>query len=246
MLKRAAVFAGITTTTSPLAAGELNRPLVGETERLLVDIMQRSNMLSFLICAMIIDEIDGLVPKRDNNAQQSKVDGISVLLSHIEGVKNIPNLIVLGATNRRNMMDDAFLRRMQAKCFVGRPSPKIRAKMLQPLFVKDTSIFTKQRVDFLVRITTNFSGAAVGALKSSLIVAYEQRRETQMITDHTFLSLADAAAREFNCWFGTDTLPGIFRLYPSLYSDTDQQEYSLQLTDGQPSGRILVNLHPRK
>ncbi|CAF4773385.1 unnamed protein product, partial [Rotaria sp. Silwood2] len=94
--------------------------------------MYRSNTIPYLICAMTIDEIDGLVPKRTNNAQQSKVDGISVLLSHIEGVKNIPNLIVLGATNRRNMMDEAFLRRMQAKCFVGRPSPQIRKKMLEP------------------------------------------------------------------------------------------------------------------
>ncbi|CAF4461952.1 unnamed protein product, partial [Didymodactylos carnosus] len=77
----------ITMLTQPLAAGELNRPYVGETEKLLVDIMYLANTVPFLICAMTIDEVDGLVLKRDNNAQQGKVDGISVLLSHIEGVK---------------------------------------------------------------------------------------------------------------------------------------------------------------
>ena len=234
-------------TTTPLAAGELNRPYVGETERLLVDIMYRANTIPYLICAMTIDEIDGLVPKRDNNAQQSKVDGISVLLSHIEGVKNIPNLIVFGATNRRNMMDEAFLRRMQAKCFVGRPSPQIRKKMLQPLLCKDSQAFTGTRMDFLVKITTNFSGAAVGALKSSIIVAMDQFREPGALTDHTLLELADNAAREFSCWFGIGTLPEICRLYPNIFSSPDaKDDYSLKLPNSAPSGRILVDLEARK
>ncbi|CAF4503885.1 unnamed protein product, partial [Rotaria magnacalcarata] len=234
-------------TTVALAAGELNRPYVGETERLLADIMYRSNTIPFLICAMTIDEIDGLVPRRDNNAQQSKVDGISVLLSHIEGVKNIPNLIVFGATNRRNMMDEAFLRRMQAKCFVGRPSPHIRKKMLAPLLCKDLKVFTANRIDFLVKVTTNFSGAAVGALKSSIIVAMDQYREPDSLTDKVLLELADNAAREFSCWFGIGTLPEICRLYPNIIAATGHKEkYSLKLPNSSPSGRILVDLQERK
>ncbi|CAF4812052.1 unnamed protein product [Rotaria socialis] len=246
LLKRAAVFAGITTITIPLAAGELNRSYVGETEKLLVDIMHRSDTIPHLISAMIIDEIDGLVPKRDNNAQQSKVDGISVLLSHIEGVKDIPNLIVLGATNRRNMMDEAFLRRMQGKCFVGRPSPKTREKMLQPLLLKDLRKCTSRHIDFLVRITTNFSGAAIHALRSSIVITLDQCQSLEAFTNHTLLTLADAVAREFSCWFGMETLPSIFRLYPNMNSMNNQQEYSLELPNHIASGRILVNLADRK
>jgi len=247
ILKRAAIFAGITMTTIPLAAGELNRPYVGETERLLVDIMGRSNTIPYLICAMTIDEIDGLVPKRDNNAQQSKVDGISVLLSHIEGVKNIPNLIVFGATNRRNMMDEAFLRRMQAKVFVGRPSPQIRKKMLQPLLFKDPQTFTSSRLDFLTKITTNFSGAALSALRSSIIVAMDRYRQPGTLTDHILLELADNAAREFSCWFGIGTLPEICRLYPNIFTSANQNDdYSLKLPNSLPSGRILVDLEAKK
>ncbi len=93
---------------------------------------------------MTINKIDGLISERDNSAQQSKVDGISVLLSYIEGVKNIPNFIVFGITNRRNMMDEAFLHRMQAKCFVGRTSPKIRKNMLQPPLCKDARTFASK------------------------------------------------------------------------------------------------------
>ncbi|CAF3909676.1 unnamed protein product [Rotaria magnacalcarata] len=239
LLKRVAVYAGITMTTTPLAAGELNRPYVGETEKLLIDIMYRANIIPYLICAMTIDEIDGLVPKRDNNAQQSKVDGISVLLSHIEGVKNIPNLIVFGATNRRNMMDEAFLRRMQAKCFVGRPSPQIRKKMLRPLLIKDSRTFNSQRIDFLVKVTTNFSGAAVGALKSSIIVAMDNH---PTLSDNELLELTDNAAREFSCWFGIGTLPEICRLHPNIFNSQQQEELSLSLPKTSPTGRILVDL----
>ncbi|CAF0903995.1 unnamed protein product [Adineta steineri] len=226
-------------TTIALAAGELNRPYVGETEKLLIDIMYRANTIPYLICAMTIDEIDGLVPKRDNNAQQSKVDGISVLLSHIEGVKNIPNLIIFGATNRRNMMDEAILRRIQAKCFVGRPSPEIRKKMLRPLLMKNSHTFTNQRLDHLVKITTNFSGAAVGALKSSLIVALDTKSQ---LTDDQILTLADNAAREFSCWFGTGTLPEAARTQPNFLASHDNGDFSLKLVDLAPTGRILIDL----
>ncbi|CAF1421238.1 unnamed protein product [Rotaria sp. Silwood1] len=248
LLKQAAIFAGITMTTNPLAAGELNRPYVGETEKLLIDIMSRADTILYLICAMTIDEIDGLVPKRDNNAQQSKVDGISVLLSHIEGVKNIPNLIVLGATNRRNMMDEAFLRRMQAKCFVGRPSPQIRKKMLRPLLSKGSNLFTNKQLDFLVKVTTNFSGAAVAALRSSIIVALDGKN-SDTLPDVVLLELADNVAREFNCWFGVGTLPEICRMYPNLFNsqrDQNYEEYSLTLSQLLPSGRIMVDLRERK
>ncbi|UJR07134.1 hypothetical protein I4U23_011422 [Adineta vaga] len=247
LLKRAAVYAGITMTTVPLAAGELNRPYVGETEKLLIDIMYRANTIPYLMCAMTIDEIDGLVPKRDNNAQQSKVDGISVLLSHIEGVKNIPNLIVFGATNRRNMMDDAFLRRMQAKCFVGRPSPEIRKQMLKPLLTKDLKDFNNDRLNFLVKITTNFSGAAIGGLKSS-IVSFLADNPTSL-SNHTLLSLANNTAREFSCWFGSSTLPEICRIYPNIFhtntTNNQSDKFSLVFSEKKPSGRILIDLQER-
>ncbi len=233
--------------TPPFSAGELNRPLVGETEKLLVDIMSRASTIPHLICAMTIDEIDGLVPKRDTNAQQLKVDGISVLLSHIEGVNNIPNLIVFGATNRRNMMDEAFLRRIQSKCFVGRPSPQIRKRMLQPLLSKGSQIFTDKHIDFLVRLTTNFSGAAILALRSSIIVAVDHYQQPMSLNDQILLELADKVAREFSCWFGIGTLPEICRRYPNIFSSVDQHDrYSLKLPESILSGRILVDLEGRK
>lgn len=149
---------GIAMLGPPLAAGELERPYVGQSEAIIRDICMRGNRLPHLMCCVSIDEIDSLAPKRDGDSSEGKVSKISVLLSVIEGIKDVPNLMFFSATNRLHMMDEAFLRRMSGKFFVGRPSAQARKRILDsiPKIILDTQI--KQK---LITATTNFSGAAL-------------------------------------------------------------------------------------
>ncbi|CAF4435794.1 unnamed protein product [Rotaria sp. Silwood2] len=133
ILSKLAKKLGIIMVGPPLAAGELNRPLVGESERILIALCSRCYQVPYAMCCVSIDEIDSLAPKRDADSSEGKVDKISVLLSLIEGIKNVPNLMILSATNRLHMMDEAFLRRMSGKIFVGRPSSNARRRMLQTI-----------------------------------------------------------------------------------------------------------------
>jgi len=149
---------GVFMVGEPLAAGELNRPLVGESERILVALCTRCHRVPYAMCCISIDEIDSLAPKRDEDSSEGKIDKISVLLSLIEGIKDVPNLMILCATNRLHMMDEAFLRRMSGKFFVGRPSSKARLLILQK--IPEWAL----KLDLINRLaiaTTNFSGAAV-------------------------------------------------------------------------------------
>ncbi|CAF3476941.1 unnamed protein product, partial [Rotaria sp. Silwood2] len=82
-------------------------------------------------------------------------------------------------------------------------------------------------------------GAAVGALKSSIVVAMENQ---SYISDDQLLELADNSAREFSCWFGVSTLPEICRLHRNMFNPQNQEEYSLSLPEQSPTGRILVDL----
>ncbi|CAF1559030.1 unnamed protein product [Didymodactylos carnosus] len=111
--------------------------------------------------------------------------------------------------------------------------------MLRPLVMKDKRTFTNDRLDFLAIITTNFSSAAVVALKSSLIVVLDS---TLQLTDDQILRLADSAAREFNCWFGIGTLPEAARIQPSFLASQANKEFSLKLPNLTPSGHILIDL----
>ncbi|CAF5206889.1 unnamed protein product [Rotaria magnacalcarata] len=149
---------GIAMLGPPLAAGELERPLVGQSEAIILDLCMRGNRLPHLMCCVSIDEIDSLALKRDEDSSEGKVAKISVLLSVIEGIKDISNLMFFSATNRLNMMDEAFLRRMSGKFFVGRPSSDARKRILDgiPKVILQPNIKEK-----LSTATTNFSGAAL-------------------------------------------------------------------------------------
>jgi ribosome biogenesis ATPase len=142
----------------PLSPGELNRSYVGESEKLLIDLCLRCNHVPYAQCCISIDEIDSLAPKRNQGSSEGKVDRISVLLSMIEGIKDVHNLMIFSATNRLHMMDEAFLRRLSGKFFVGRPSSNARETLLRkiPFWMVEPELF-----DQLTTATTNFSGAAI-------------------------------------------------------------------------------------
>ena len=148
---------GIVMVGPPLAAGELNRPLVGESERVIIALASRCHRVPYAMCCLSIDEIDSLAPKRDEDSSEGKIDKISVLLSLIDGIKDIPNLMIFCATNRLHMMDEAFLRRMSGKFFVGRPSSHARTRILAQI---PQWALEPDMIDRLAIASTNFSGAA--------------------------------------------------------------------------------------
>ena len=119
ILSKLAKKLGIIMVGPPLAAGELNRSFVGESERIIIALCTRCRQVPYAIGCVSIDEIDSLAPKRNEDSSEGKVDKISVLLSLIDGIKDIPNRMILSATNRLHIMDEAFLRRMSGQFFVG-------------------------------------------------------------------------------------------------------------------------------
>ncbi|CAF1043150.1 unnamed protein product, partial [Didymodactylos carnosus] len=198
---------GIAMLGPPLAAGELERPLVGQSEAVILDLCMRGNRLPHLMCCVSIDEIDSLAPKRDEDSSEGKVAKISVLLSVIEGIKDVPNLMFFSATNRLHMMDEAFLRRMSGKFFVGRPSSEARKRILSeiPKIILQPDVREK-----LATATTNFSGAALKALNGAITVHYISQRRSKPdydINKEDALILADRTARQFQLFLGLDTLP---------------------------------------
>ncbi|CAF1222287.1 unnamed protein product [Adineta steineri] len=149
---------GIAMLAPPLASGNLERSLVGQSEALISSLCRRAKRLPHLICCLSIDEIDSLAPKRDDKSSEGKVSKISVLLSMLEGAENVPNLMFFSATNLLHRMDDAFLRRMSGKFFVGRPSSESRKRILGKL---PETVLQSEILEKLAIATTNFSGSAL-------------------------------------------------------------------------------------
>ena len=250
MMSKLANKIGIAMVGPALAAGELERPLVGQSEAIILDLCMRGNRLPHLMCCVSIDEIDSLAPRRDDDSSEGKVAKISVLLWVIEGIKDVPNLMFFSATNRLNMMDEAFLRRMSGKFFVGRPSPDARKRSLEGI---SKTILQDHIREKLTIATTNFSGATLKALLSAITVRYlAQHRENDKyeIKEEDALMLADRTARQYQLYLGLDTLPRLLlQNLEDLHQFSSEKKFDSHLIeyhlpkDCQFTGKILINLH---
>ena len=102
---------GLEPVVHSLSSAELNRSLVGGTEKLLMALWNRAKRCPQWLCCIAIDEIDALVPKRNDKASGHKIDALSLLLSLIGGIKDVPNIYLIASTNRLNKIDEAFARK---------------------------------------------------------------------------------------------------------------------------------------
>ena len=143
-------------TNEPLTGAQLNRRYVGESEQIIVALVSRCHLIPYATCCLAFDEIDALAPNRTKESSEGKIDKLSVLLTYIGGINDVSNLTIFGTTNRRDMIDKAFLRRMSVNIFMGRPSPQARVDIFREL----SEFSRKQHLIELIKIATiNFSGA---------------------------------------------------------------------------------------
>jgi vesicle-fusing ATPase len=120
---------------------------------------------------IIFDEIDAICKSRGSVAGNTGVHDtvVNQLLAKIDGVEQLNNILVIGMTNRRDMIDEALLRpgRLEVQMEIGLPNEQGRVQIL--------SIHTsrmreynkiKQDVDIkeLAALTKNFSGAELEGL----------------------------------------------------------------------------------
>ncbi|CAF1244888.1 unnamed protein product [Rotaria sordida] len=253
IMSKLSVRMGVSMVAPPIAAGELNRPLVGESERIISDICMRCHRTPYLMCCVSIDEIDSLAPKRKDNSSDGNIAKLSVLLSVIDGIKDVPNLMIFCATNRLHMMDEAFLRRMSGKFFVGRPSSHARKSILSGM--KSWHI-PPHLLESLTMATTNFSGAALRALRRLITVHCidMQRINPRYQLDYcTMLQLADTTARQYRIVIGSGTLPTLLLRVadrnPLFENNQEPRARFNDLVNKKNSvytGKIIVNLHGRR
>ncbi|MBI3695538.1 MAG: CDC48 family AAA ATPase [Acidobacteria bacterium] len=89
---------------------ELLSKYVGESERGVREVFRKARQAA--PCIMFFDEIDALVPVRSAGVSDSRVSErvLSQLLIELDGVEELKGILVLGATNRPDLLDPAILR----------------------------------------------------------------------------------------------------------------------------------------
>lgn len=122
---------------------------------------------------IILDEMDAICKSRGSSKSDSGVSDsvVNQLLSKIDGVDSLNNILLIGMTNRKDMIDDALLRpgRLEVHVEIGLPDTKGR---LQILGIHTKSMVESNRVapevmdrlDEISDKTKNFSGAEIEGL----------------------------------------------------------------------------------
>ena len=88
---------------------ELLSKYVGESERAVREVFGKARQVS--PCIVFFDELDALCPRRsEGNSTRVSERVVSQMLSEIDGVEELPDVCVLAATNRPDMIDPALLR----------------------------------------------------------------------------------------------------------------------------------------
>ena len=113
-------------------------------------------------CILFIDEIDAIGQKRSTHSynDQDREQTLNQLLIEMDGFANDTGIIVIGATNRVDMLDAALLRpgRFDRQVYIELPDMAGRREILD-LYAKKVKIGDNVNLQDIARGTTGFSGA---------------------------------------------------------------------------------------
>uniref|UniRef100_A0A7S0RIV4 Vesicle-fusing ATPase n=1 Tax=Chlamydomonas leiostraca TaxID=1034604 RepID=A0A7S0RIV4_9CHLO len=169
---------------------------------------------------IIFDEIDAVCKQRGSVRDGSGVHDtvVNQLLTKIDGVDALNNILLIGMTNRRDMLDEALLRpgRLEVQIEIGLPDEAGRFQILKIHTSKmSENSFISRDVDLqhLAEVTKNFSGAEIEGLVKDA-TAYALNRQVDfndlhkpLDEDNIKVTMADfeRALEEVKPAFGTAT-----------------------------------------
>ncbi|CEQ39170.1 SPOSA6832_00662, partial [Sporobolomyces salmonicolor] len=174
---------------------ELLNKYVGESERAVRQVFARARASS--PCIIFFDELDAMVPRRDDSLSESSARIVNTLLTELDGLEPRKQVFVIGATNRPDILDPAMVRpgRLDKLLYVDLPSPLERVEILRAL-TKKTPL--KEDVDLekvaLDARADGLSGADLSALVREAAVASLREMFTSIDLDGPPLSAADVGA----------------------------------------------------
>jgi len=138
---------------------------VGESEKAVREVFRKARMAAPAI--IFFDEFDSLVPKRGMGFGDSGVTErvISQLLTEMDGIMRLEDVVVIAATNRPDIIDPAVLRpgRFDRLIFVPAPDEKGRLEIFK-IYTKNMPLAKDVSLEELAKATNGYSGADIEAL----------------------------------------------------------------------------------
>jgi transitional endoplasmic reticulum ATPase len=144
---------------------ELLSKWVGESEKGIREVFRKARQAS--PCVVFFDEIDSVAPKRSSGEGDSHVGQriVSQLLTEMDGLEDLRGVVVIGATNRPDIIDEALLRPGRFDRMLEIPLPDIDAvKEILKIHMAKKPIDSSVDLDKLVGLIKGYSGADIASL----------------------------------------------------------------------------------
>ncbi|WP_433213623.1 AAA family ATPase [Dactylosporangium sp. CS-047395] len=169
---------------------ELLSKWVGESERAVRELFRRAREAAPTL--VFLDEVDALAPTRGQATDGGTTDRVvAALLTELDGVESLRNVVVIGATNRPDLVDPALLRpgRLERLVFVPPPDADARAEILRAA-AKSVPLAPDVDLPALAASLDRFSAADCAALvrESALAAMRESLDATQVTAEHVELA----------------------------------------------------------
>ncbi|GLE01644.1 hypothetical protein PINS_up010478 [Pythium insidiosum] len=171
---------------------ELFSKWVGESEKAVQSVFRKARAAAPTV--VFFDEIDAIATQRGGDGSSQVADRVlSQLLTELDGIEPLKQVLVVAATNRPDLIDSALLRpgRIDRVLYVGPPDETARREILA-IHCRRMPLGDDVALDALAVATEGFSGAELYALcREAAMRAIEEDRDAQCVALRHF-----EAARE--------------------------------------------------
>ena len=150
---------------------ELLSKWVGESEKGVREIFRKARQAA--PCIIFLDEVDALVPRRGSGGSESHVTEsvVSQILTEIDGLEELHNVLIVGATNRLDIVDDALLRPGRFDRIIEVPNPDVKGRRnIFEIHTKKKPLVSDVDITKLVELTDGFSGAEIAAVANKAAI----------------------------------------------------------------------------
>jgi len=199
---------------------------VGESERAIRELFRKARQVAPSV--IFIDEIDAIAPMRGIGIGDSMVTErvVSQLLTEIDGLEKLEGVVVIGATNRPDILDPALLRpgRFDRIVYVPPPDKKARYEILK-IHTRRMPLAEDVNLKELADITEGFSGsdlevlvreAGLLALREDINAKKVYKRHFEQALKKIKPSITPEMIRYYQAW--SERSKGITQKTPSLVS----------------------------
>ena len=154
---------------------ELLSKWVGESEKGVREMFRKARQAA--PCIIFLDEVDALVPRRGGGSDSHVTENVvSQILTEIDGLEELNNVLIIGATNRLDIVDEALLRPGRFDRIIKVPNPDIDGrKHIFEIHTKNKPLANDVKISEIVRLTDDFSGAEIAAVANRAAITALKR-----------------------------------------------------------------------